>query len=96
MTIEEKLKYYHKKYKDEARLLDEYFRYIKNGKQYKVKLPKLVRFIDNGYGLLIKPEPFNAIDYREPLAGEYYLSGAIVKAYLAKNSLSSNCGPADF
>lgn len=90
MSNEDELAYYRNKYKDEARVKsDEYFRYIRNGRGYKAKLPKVIRFIDKGSGFLVKPERFKAIAFRKPLKGEYYLSGAIPEAYLAPNNLTT-------
>lgn len=90
MTVEEELHYYRTKYKNEARTKpDTYFRYIRNGKRYKAKLPTLVRFITFGTGMLIKPELFKTIAFRKPLKGEYFLSGSIPEAYIALNDLTS-------
>ena len=87
MTIEEELAYYRKKYGDELR--EKWFKYIKNGKSYSVKLPNKVPFTSYGTGLLDRPEPFEAVAFRRPMAGEYYLSGAGVSAYKAPNDLST-------
>lgn len=93
MTIEEELASYRAKYKDEMRNKpDNYFRYSRKGKSYKVKIPDRIGFIERSEGsvALVKPEPFKAVDFRNPLKGEYYLSGAMPKAYKAPNDLSTS------
>lgn len=39
---------------------------------------------------MFKVSYFNVLGYRPPLKGEYYLSGAKVTAYQAKNNLTDN------
>jgi len=50
-------------------------------------LPEVVQFGDSS---LTSPHyTYEVVDYRPPLAGEYYLSGAIPQAYKAPNDLST-------
>lgn len=86
------LDFYRKKYKDEYRANHEngYFRYTRNGKAYKAKVPKSVQLIDKIESSISNPiKEIKAIAYRNPKKGEYYLSGAWPKAYKAPNDLSS-------
>lgn len=96
MTMEEaktEIEFYRKKYKDEyrAKNCESYFRYIRDGKNYKAKVPKLAQIIDI-YEAVCLGNPIKeikAVAYRNPKKGEYYLSGAFPKAYKARNDLSN-------
>jgi hypothetical protein len=50
-------------------------------------LPDVVRFGDST--IANRHYTYEAVDYRPPCKGEYYLSGAIPQAYLAPNDLST-------
>lgn len=67
------------------------FRFEKNGKKLKTKLPDKVTFVEYGNDSLglLKPKPFKTVGFRKPLKDEYYLSGSMIKAYKAKNDMSS-------
>jgi len=56
-----------------------------NGKTW--DLPEVVYAAE---GMLGKPWFYKVLEYRIPQAGEYYLSGAIVRAYKAPAGMSSS------
>jgi hypothetical protein len=60
--------------------------YRQDGKKW--TLPDVVEF-EGRYDVAYPKFTYEVVGYRKPLKGEHYLSGAIPKAYLAPNDLST-------
>lgn len=66
------------------------FKYMKDGENYKVKLPQAIEFVERLESIMGgQRKCFNAIAYRKPLKDEYYLSGEVLKAYRALDDMDT-------